>query len=111
MGASCRIFHDETCLFADGRPDNGACTVCKSVALWEASKAKYVMVREIRGGCGLFVFPVISASPSQEERQNCVLELRVAGTSLRDIRRSVNTYLLSAEESWIQGRNQCVRVR
>ena len=111
VGAPCRIFHDETCLFVDGRPDNGACAVCKSVAFWEGSKAQYVMVREIRGGRGLYVFPVSSASPNEADRENCVLELRIAGTPLRDIRRSVNTYLLAAEESWIQGRNECVRVR
>ena len=91
--------------------DSGTCAVCKSVASWANSKAKYVMVREIRDGQGLYVFPVSTPPPSEEDRQQCVLELRIADTPLREIRTAVNTYLLAAEESWIFARNQCVRVR
>jgi hypothetical protein len=81
------------------------------VASWSKSKAQYVMVREIRDGRGLYVFPVSSPSPSEEDRQQCVLELRIADTPLREIRTAVNTFLLAAEESWIFSRNRCVRVR
>ena len=68
------------------------------------------MVREIHAGQALYVFPV-SAEPTDEDRRQCVLELRIADTPLRDIRQAVNTYLLAAEESWIHAPNQCVRVR
>jgi hypothetical protein len=110
VSEACRQFPNETCLFGETRPDSGCCEVCKSVAAWSKSKMEYVMVREIHAGQGLYVFPV-SAEPSQEDRRQCLLELRIADTPLRDIRQAVNTYLLAAEESWIHARNQCVRVR
>lgn len=110
MSDACRQFPNETCLFGDARLDTGCCEVCKSVAAWAKSKMEYVMVREIHAGQGLYVFPV-SVEPTDEDRRQCLLELRIADTSLRDLRQAVNTYLLAAEESWIHARNQCVRVR
>lgn len=111
VGAPCRVFQNEACLFGNNRPDKGACVVCKSVVSWSKSKAHSVMVREIHDGQGLYVFPVTGSDPSEEYRQQCVLELRIADTPLRELRLAVNTYLLAAEESWIYAPDRCIRVR
>ena len=112
VSATCRLFPDERCLFESTRyRDRGTCAVCKNVAAWAQSQARYVMVREIRHGRGLYVFPVSTASPTAEDRQQCILQLRIADAPLQEIRRAVNIYLLASEESWIHEHNQCLRVR
>ena len=108
--AGCRSFPNEACLLAEGR-DEGTCVVCRSIVSWEKSGAKYILVREICAGRGLYVFSVSRPAPTAEDREKCVLELRIADSSLREIRQAVNTYLLASEESWIDAPEGCIRVR
>src|SRR5262249_13324964 len=95
----CERFPGEICLLPEAR-DGASCLVCRTITGWINSHAQYILVREIRDGKGLYVFPVSGSLPSEDERRGCVLELRIGELPLREIHQAVNTYLLSAEESW-----------
>ena len=109
--SACRTFRGQSCLLPDSCRDAGTCAVCASVVSWVEAGANYILVREIKHGQGLYVFPVSRSELTPEDGEHCVLQFRIADSSLRDIRETVNTYLLAADESWIFGRDRCTRVR
>ena len=109
--ARCRTFPGESCLLPGLEADAGTCAVCSSVVSWANSHAQHILVREIKDGQGLYIFPVSRLELRPEDCDQCLVRFRIGQLSLREIRQTVNTYLLAAEESWIFVRDRCMRIR